>query len=178
MGKKYQKANAARARQARQQKHTPAVITTAPVFQGTDSNDNGPTDVPKPIVFDFSSTDSECEYTGGVDVNDTSDGEYEESGDSAEMWGSESDSDDSLVELEGEELVKNLQALWVEVEAEIAQLVPTAFECISRPVPVDEWKKVEQNRNLGYNGLSKQTKERRAQQAHAAAKTRQEAKNL
>ena len=140
MGKKYQKANAARARQAQQQKHAPTV-TNASVFQRTlDSNENGPTDVPKPIVLDFSSVDSECEYTSGVDVNDTSDDEYE--GSEEEMWSSENNLDHSLIELEGKELDKNLQVLQVEVEAEIAQLAgPTAFERISRPVSADEWKK-------------------------------------
>ena len=140
MGKKYQKANAARARQAQQQKHAPTV-TSASVFQRTsDSNENGPTDVPKPIVLDFSSVDSECEYTSGVDVNDTSDDEYE--GSEEEMWSSENNLDHSLIELEGKELDKNLQVLQVEVEAEIAQLAgPTAFERILRPVSADEWKK-------------------------------------
>ena len=79
--------------------------------------------------------------TGGVDVNDTSDDEYE--GSEEEIWSSENNSDHSLIELEGEELDKNLQALQVEVEAEIAQLAgPTAFERILRPVPAQSrWKR-------------------------------------
>jgi len=60
---------------------------------------------------------SECQYAGGVDVNDTgtADSDY-----------------DSVSELEGDDLEENLQTLATAVEAEVAQLArPTPFGHIS-----------------------------------------------
>ena len=39
---------------------------------------------------------------------------------------------------------------------------PSAFEQILKPVTSADWKTAEENRSLGYNGLLKCTKERRA----------------
>ncbi|KAH7889739.1 hypothetical protein F5I97DRAFT_1846921 [Phlebopus sp. FC_14] len=60
-----------------------------------------------------SDTDDDCGYAGGVNCN-WSDSEYEPDSDSD--W-SDSDSDESVVELEGEELERNLTELQQELEA-------------------------------------------------------------
>ena len=143
MGKKYQSVNAARARHAQWKNHAPTVTTTNSALVLSDPNGNSVlADTPNPITFDFSVSDSKCEYTGGVNVSDNSDDEYYKG--SGDEVNSESDSDYSLAELEGEELDKNLQALQDEAKAELAQLeVPTAFERILKSVPDAVWKKAE-----------------------------------
>ena len=148
------------------------MTTTNSALVLSDPNGNSVlVDTPNPITFDFSVSDSECEYTGGVNVSDNSDDEYYKG--SGDEVNSESDSDYSLAELD-----KNLQALQDEAKAELAQLeVPTAFERILKSVPDAVWKKAERDRKWGYNGLSKRTRERQAQHARAAAKTRETAKN-
>jgi len=72
---------------------------------------------------------SECQYAGGVDVNDTgtADSDYDAENDSSVSRGS-----DSVSELEGDDLEENLQTLATAVEAEVAQLArPTPFGHIS-----------------------------------------------
>ena len=119
------------------------MTTTNSALVLSDPNGNSVlADTPNPITFDFSVSDSKCEYTGGVNVSDNSDDEYYKG--SGDEVNSESDSDYSLAELEGEELDKNLQALQDEAKAELAQLeVPTAFERILKSVPDAVWKKAE-----------------------------------
>jgi len=166
MGKKCQNAAAAHARQAR---------WLAPC-SSDDLVDSSTHVDATPIVVDVDSS-SECGYTGGVDVDsEDSDDEYDEGGQMTSEW--ELSDSDSLNELEGDELEENLQMLQAEAEAEVARLEkPSAFEQILKPVTSTYWKRAEENRSLGYNGLSKRTKERRAQQARTAEKRREEAKN-
>jgi len=160
MGKKHLNVAAAHARQARWQKYP----VTNPDAGSYTSLSASAADAP--IVLDL---DSDCKYTGGVDVSDVSDSDYESS-----EKGSDSD---SLSKLERDELEENLKRLQAEVEAEIAELADrNAFEHILKAGST-QWKKAEKTRGLGYNGQSKRTKEWRAQQARASAKVQQEAKS-
>jgi len=126
MGKRHLNVAAAHARQAQWKKYP----VTNPDAGSYTSLSASAADAP--IVLDL---DSDCEYTGGVDVSDVSDSDYESS-----EKGSDSD---SLSELEGDELEENLKRLQAEVEAEIAELADrNTFECISKAGST-QWKKAE-----------------------------------
>jgi len=72
-------------------------------------------------------------------------------------------SDEELSEYEEEEMEQLTEA------ADIMK--PTPFEDTAR-----NWKKIEANQNLGYNGQSKRTQERRRQQEQMGSAAREEAK--
>jgi hypothetical protein len=188
MGKKHQNAAAARARAARWGKNQP---------QSYNSEDeqviplsNPPTPSAEPFhqctgsellnsvtKYNFLDVEpdscSECEYMGGVDVDDSDtdreDGQLE--------WETESTAD-TLSEFSGDELEENLRMLKGQstVEAEVPMQPTGAFNEIMVGVSSTVWKKAERNRQLGYNGLSQRTQQRRAQQARAAANERENAK--
>lgn len=90
-------------------------IAIARNFRHNPSDDN-----PSPPSDRETDSESDCGYEGGVDY-DSSDDEYD-STDSDENWSS----DESLAELEGDELEANLQALRQEAKSLDA---PTAFKC-------------------------------------------------
>jgi hypothetical protein len=117
-----------------------------------------------------SETDSEsdCGYEGGVNC-EPSDDEYDPTTDSDEDWSD----DESLAELEGDELEANLHALREEAESLDA---PTAFRQMMVPKDAGEWKKAEGNRALGYTKNSTRTQERRRKEARERAAFREEAK--
>jgi hypothetical protein len=87
---------------------------------------------------------------GGVNV--CLDLELEEDRDRSDQW---SDTE-SLVELEGEELEVNLQALRLKLSPE---KVTTLYDKIRDGKSAKTFTKAERNCGLGYNGLSKCTKQ-------------------
>ena len=99
-------------------------------------------------------SDSDCGYKGGVNCywSDSDDSDFSEEYSDA----------DSLEELEGDELKANL----LELRTELADLgAPTKYDQIMESKLENDWRKVEQNYALGYNGNSKWTQERRAKEA-------------
>ena len=111
-----------------------------------------------------SDPDSDCGYAGGVNCDwSDSDSEYDE--DYTDM--------ESLEDMDGDELDDNLQ----ELKAELEDLfTPTKYDQIMEPKLTTDWKKAEQNRNLGYSGNSKRTRERRAKEARDREASRTEAR--
>jgi hypothetical protein len=99
----------------------------------------------------------DCGYEGGVNY-DSSDDEYD-STDLDENWSS----DESLAELEGDELEANFQALKQEAKSLDA---PTAFKVMMTPKDANDWQKAEANRALSYTKNSTCTKERRRKEEH------------
>ena len=80
---------------------------------------------------------------------------------------------ESLEDMDGDELDDNLQ----ELKAELEDLfTPTKYDQIMEPKLTTDWKKAEQNRNLGYSGNSKRTRERRAKEARDREASRTEAR--
>ena len=118
-------------------------------------------------------TDSEdCGYEGGVDC-ESSDDEYDPTVDSDEDWSD----DESLAELEGDELEANLCALHSEEETEYLH-VPNAFRQMMVPKDAKEWEKAEGNWAFGYTMNSICTQERRRKEAQKQAASREKAKTL
>ena len=105
---------------------------------------------------------SDCEYTGGVncDVLDGLGAYY--SGSNSAFLGNE-----SLAELEGEELVQNLRTLKaVELTREAANAdALTSYGKINTHKTAKEWQRAENVQSLGYNGQSTRTQERRRKNA-------------
>ena len=169
MGKKHQNAAAARARAARWRTQAVNNLNSEPPspFQWPGHEDAEPHDI---IVIESDSC-SECDYTGGVGVNNSDSDTPENSDWETDLTG------DSLSELSGDELEQNLCMLQTESEPDSElPTKPTAFEKIATGASMAAWKRAERNRGLGYNGQSQRTHERRAQQARAAAKERENAK--
>ncbi|KIM89696.1 hypothetical protein PILCRDRAFT_2013 [Piloderma croceum F 1598] len=101
-----------------------------------------------PAINISSDSDSDCGYEGGVNCywSDSDDSDFSEEYSDAE----------SLEELEGDELEANL----LELRTELTDLgAPTKYDQIMELKLEKEWRKVEQNCALGYNGNSKQTQE-------------------
>jgi hypothetical protein len=98
-------------------------------------------------------SESDCGYEGEVNCDSTDD-EYDPTDDLDDGWSS----DESLAELEGDELEANLQALHKEAKSWNA---PTAFKVMMAPKDANDWKKAEANRTLGYTKNSTRTQERR-----------------
>ena len=101
--------------------------------------------------------DDECGWDGTVNWVLHSD----QGGNELEWQSSEPDSSDSeleVMELEGAELIRSL-GFRVEKEQETLTGAPSLYERLqTRNVPPSQWKKAEQNRHLGYNGLSARTR--------------------
>ena len=95
-----------------------------------------------------SGSDSDCGYIGGVSV------EISESESKSEDW-EDSDTDESddksLSELLGDDLDQNMAEIRAELEALQA---PSMFAMMMEGKTQKQWKKVESDRGLGYNGLS------------------------
>ena len=109
-----------------------------------------------PAIDISSNSDSDCGYKGGVNC-------YWSDSDDSDFSDLEECSDaDSLEELEGDELEANL----LELRTELADLgAPTKYDQITESKLEKDWRKVEQNRALGYNGNSKRTQEQCAKEA-------------
>ncbi|KAG1833186.1 hypothetical protein EV424DRAFT_1533308 [Suillus variegatus] len=167
MGKKHQYSTAARARTARWNLTVPppspeAAADSEPPVQHCEDTE------PHNYIDIESDSCSECEYTGGVNV-DSSDSDYEPQAGDLD-WETEL-TDDTLLELSGDELEENMRMLQAGCAVEADLLTQTtAFEKIAAGVSSAAWKKAEKDRGLGYNGQSQQTHEQRGQQARAAAK--------
>jgi hypothetical protein len=117
-----------------------------------------------PAIDISSNSDSDCGYEGGVNCywSDSDDSDFNEEYSDA----------DSLEELEGDELEANL----LELRTELADLgAPTKYDQIMESKLEKDWRKVEQNRGLGYSGNSKRTQERRAKEARDREASRKEA---
>ena len=103
------------------------------------------------------SSDSEDEvttWTGGVNYIHFVDTESENDSDGESEWSQFGDDD----EMVGEELVESLKN---QQEKEIQAFQPTVYDKLRRTITQEEWKKAESCRSLGYNKLSKRTKQRR-----------------
>ena len=154
MVKKYQKIGAAHARAARWMPRTQdsnlltsehLETTSCPTVASADED-------PEPEIFILESDESDCGYQGGVSFTHESDVEVELA-DSGEADG------ESVDELEGEELERNLQELR---EKEQKMLWDGVFVAQRTK---KEWEKAEGKWNLGYNGLSCRTQRRREKAA-------------
>lgn len=109
----------------------------------------------------------ECGYEGGVSNSISSDDEFV----LGPHWeledGSEWDSDEELSEYDEEQM----ESLKTEAAELVKAVKPTPFEEISLTTGKN-WRKIEANRSLGYNGQSKRTQERRQQQENLKESTR------
>ncbi|KAJ7704620.1 hypothetical protein B0H16DRAFT_1482618 [Mycena metata] len=122
-----------------------------------------------PEILDLSISDEdddyECGYDGGVNVW-VSDEEYDPEDDR------DSDFTDSELSDFDEEMLEALKE-------ELASLAGpgTAFEMLGKTKTKEEWKKVEANRRLGYNGHSERSKFQAAQKARKAEAQRKALKD-
>jgi SpoVK/Ycf46/Vps4 family AAA+-type ATPase len=117
------------------------------------------------LETDSGESDLDCGYEGGVDC-DPSNGEQDYEDD---QWSD----DESLAELERDELEANLSALCEEAESQDA---PNVFKQMMRPKDSKEWSKAEANWALGYNKNSSRTQERRRKEAREREASKIEAK--
>ena len=106
------------------------------------------------LKTDSGESDSDCGYEGGIDCDPSNDEE--------DSKGDEWSDDESLAELEGDELEANLSALHEEAESWDA---PNVFKQMMSPKDSKEWNKAEANRALWYNKNSSSTQERRRKEA-------------
>jgi hypothetical protein len=101
--------------------------------------------------MDAFESDRDCGYIGGVNCNPDSDSEH-----SGSSW---SDTE-TLAELDGEELEKNLQMLLAEELQDLEGAKPSEYSQIAALKSEKVWKKAEKNRALGYTGSSQHTQQR------------------
>jgi len=120
-----------------------------------------------PIAID-SDSDKDCHYFGGVNC-DILDSEYDSCAESS------GDDLESLEELEGDALDKNLHELQAEVESLGA--APSSYELITAPKSAKEWQRVEKNCSLGYTGTSTRTKQHKGKAAREQAVVQNKAKS-
>ena len=106
------------------------------------------------LETDSGESDLDCGYEGGVDCDPSDDEEDSED----DEWSD----DESLAELEGDELEANLSALREEAES---WDTPNVFKQMMSPKDSKEWNKAEANQALGYNKNSSCTQERRRKEA-------------
>ncbi|KAG1889605.1 uncharacterized protein F5891DRAFT_1198585 [Suillus fuscotomentosus] len=131
-----------------------------------------------PIELDFECL-SDCVYTGGVSCwSDDDIIEYQ-----PDTFSESTLSDcESLCELEGDDLEYNLRQLTANTNSKALELTAdeadTLFKIISKPTTNVIWRKVEQNRLLGYNGLSDHSWRRRDKLARDQAEHRKKMKTL
>ena len=104
------------------------------------------------------SDDEICSWTGGVNNHITKEMQDDP------LFISDTSSDEDLSELEGDELRNSLKAQALRVKGK-----PVPYHQIMQPRSSAQWRKVESNRSLGYNGHSSRTKRREAQFARAKA---------
>jgi hypothetical protein len=116
-------------------------------------------------VPSHSEPESDCGYAGGVNM-DNSDQE-------GSSWMDGDSSEESLSELEGEDLELNLESL--QEEGETLEDNLTIWEVL-RKKSLKDWKRVEQNRSLGYTGTSDRTRRRREKESRDRAAFRESAK--
>jgi hypothetical protein len=165
-----QKAAAARARAARWLINNPERADTS---EPSDSEQESLAATQhSPICIDLDS-DDDCRYTGGVNVHLDSEQELEDT-DGSDKW---SDTE-SLSELEGEELEENLQALRLKLPVTSPEEVTTPYEEIRGGKSAKTFANAEKICGLGYNGLSKHTKQLCDKKARDGAAMHERARNL
>ena len=141
----------------------------------SDSNDVPASNSAAVIEIDSDSpSEQDCGYTGGVN-HQFSGTEYDSGTESEWSNGSGSD-EDSVVELEGDELDANLHELRKKAHAKALEGFPKYAKIVMKKSAF-EWKKAEKNRALGYTGNSQRTQQRRAKEARDQAAIREEAKS-
>jgi hypothetical protein len=106
------------------------------------------------LKTDSGESDLDCGYEGGINCDPSDDEEDSED----DEWSD----DESLAELEGDELEANLSALREEAKSWDA---PNVFKQMMSPKDSKEWNKAEANRALGYDKNSSHTQERRRKEA-------------
>lgn len=113
---------------------------------------------------EWDSGDSDCEYEGGIHnclPSESEDYPWTDSDDSG--------TDNDLSDFD-EETIRELQE-------ELASLSkPTPYDTLTAQRSQKEWKQVERNRSLGYNGQGRSTKFRKEKDARDRAQAREEAK--
>lgn len=112
-----------------------------------------------PIILDLEPEDDDeiCTWAGGVNNHLEDD---------LEGWidlSEDSDDDDEIEELEGDELRESLESQMAR-EAETI-LEAAVYQKLMRKITPKEWKKAELNRGLGYNGQSERSQQRRKKNA-------------
>ena len=122
-----------------------------------------PSDVP--AIDSWDQSEGSGEYSPGPEENSITIDDYPEDVSSDEGYRS----DDYMSEMDGQELRDSLE---FQMEREIEQIEggenPTAYGMLMREIKADQWKKVETNRSLGYNGLSRRKKQLDLQKAEQA----------
>ncbi|KAJ6483107.1 hypothetical protein C8R45DRAFT_931736 [Mycena sanguinolenta] len=115
---------------------------------------------------DWDSGDSDCEYEGGIQdclPSESEDYPWTDSDDSG--------TDNDLSDFD-EEMIQELQE-------ELASLSkPTPYAKLTAQRSKNEWKQVEKNRSLGYNGQGRSTKFLKEKEARDRLQTREKAKIL
>lgn len=112
--------------------------------------------------------DSDCDYTGGVNYTPSDD----DLDDSDDCW---SDAE-SLAELEGEELERNLRELGAELADLSAPEQPGLYDWVVIHKSKKDWMTAETSRSLGYNGQSGCTTGHGSKEARERAKFKKQAK--
>lgn len=120
------------------------------------------------LETDSGESDLDCGYEGGVDCDPSNDEQHSED----DQWSD----DESLAELEGDELEANLSALHHGEEAKSWDAPDVFKQMMSRPKDSKEWNKAEANWALGYNKNSSRTQERRRKEAQEREASKIEAK--
>ncbi|KAG6894080.1 hypothetical protein C0993_012397 [Termitomyces sp. T159_Od127] len=102
-------------------------------------------------------------WTGGVNHEESE--EESEDGNWNDTDNDMESEDEELEQLEGEELVKGLKKKWECLQKEMEGFKRgSLYSQLSQPKTWKDWKKAEANQKLGYNGLSKRSERRTAQQ--------------
>jgi ribosomal protein S13 len=118
------------------------LLATGPIILNSDSEPESDEEV--------------CSWTGGVNNHLEDNPE-----DWIDLSGMDSEPDDELEELEGDELRGSLETE-ISREAEVLQNSDTAlYQKLMRLISFKEWKQAEKNRALGYNGQSARSKRRK-----------------
>ena len=176
--KKYLKEAAARARDAASQARALAARDESSHNPVSESGNPAPETRPSPsdnlprapvIEIDISS-ESECGYDGGVEMGISTDDDEEA--------GSVSDAGcESVVEFD-EDDVREMKEKGLRVIAcAETQPVKSLYSELKVGLEKKEWKKIEANRSLGYNGQSERSQQRRAAAARKQEEERARARN-
>jgi hypothetical protein len=113
----------------------------------------------------LSESDTDCDYTGGVNCCSDSD----DKGETGDDWSDE----ESLVEFDGADLGELREEL-----ENLENLKPLLYDQIKEKKSTKEWNKAERNRGLGYTGDSVQTQQWNEQDVRKRADFCEEAKIL
>jgi hypothetical protein len=171
MARKYQKEAAAHARAGRA-----AARLEASLFESDNVASRTPSETPGehqegPTFVDLAcESESDCNYSGGVNNFDWEESDYKPGMDLGEE---QSDCDaESLSGFEGDSVEANLEELRAELDLLNA---PSKYAQITERKSGKEWRKAEKNRALGYMGTSQRTQQRKAKEARERAAFRKEA---